>query len=283
MGEYSYKPARYNTGNMGRIRHASARKYALKHYNADLKIAQKHYDMLKSMRDKGTAAPKAQVPDIVPNPGNPLQFTNSEPSETQYVDMPLPAGLDRIDPVMRTHEMMAAFHKERAMAYMEAAMFHSDEMMPNIPESLNDKLPFEDPTKLPSLWGMIPEGAQHTMEAALDFHTTLHGDALLEALHYADVAQNIREKLDALPLDADPEKRNHFTEALKVCESLYNLYNRLSEQHAYYAGNFADYLKRRADHNFGYDSDNMRDNPPVASPDPNPWPSGNVIAGPDPV
>jgi hypothetical protein len=304
MGKFSYRPVRLDTGNMGKISHGVARKYAIKLYNQDLKIAMQHYDALKKARTTGVGAPPAQVPDMVPNPGNPLQFTKSEApdAETQFVDVPLaPDGSSKYDPVIKTHEAMGDFHSKRGMAFWEAARLHTQLGMAVAKESVtkgapksvatddaDDDMPSANPGRLPSMFDLHPDATEHDPDKALHYHQTLHGEAILEAHHFRQFGEQVRAKLDSLDPEAPPAKRLRLQEVLDVTKSLYELYNNIAELHGIYADDFRDYLKRRADHTFGYDADNIRDNPPAHAPDPNPFTApgpaiGTVAGSPDPV
>jgi len=277
---YSYKAARYGTGNMGKIRHATARKHAIKLYTQDLKIAKQHYDALKQARTGWSPAPDSQVPKMVPNPGNPLQFTNSTetPDDSmQYLDVqPDTDGRTKYDPVIMTHERMGDFHNKRSMAFLEAARLHTELGLALAKEQANIGLveaeaEDESPllSKLPSMFEFNPDPKTHDPDKALDYHQTLYGEAIIESHGYRIFGEQIRKKLDDLGQD-EIERRIRLREALEVCRELYNLYGHIAELHGFYAGDFADYLKRRADRTFGDEPNNLTD-PPGHSPNPNPF------------
>jgi len=292
--KYSYKPARYSTGNLGRITHGAARKYTIKLYTQDTKIAQQHYDNLKRLRTTGVAVPKSQVLSA--------EDTNlkENPYEQIMTDMPLSTdGGTKLDSVVKTHEAMGDFHTKRAMAYLEAARLHTQLGLTLAKESANpaghspDKdvkvsdddleAPTTSFTRLPSLWDIHPEAMDHSYDAAMDYHTTLHGEAVLEAHSYRMLGEQIKTKMDTMNPEEPPEKKMKLREALEVCRELYTLHNNIAELHSLYANDFGDYLKRRADHTFGYEPDNTRDNPPTHQPNPNPWTVKPAVQNPDQV
>jgi hypothetical protein len=298
---YSYKPARYSSGNMGKITHTAARKYTIKLYNQDLKIAQQHYDDLKRARTTGEAPPIAQVPAIEPNPGNPLQFTSSK--EAIMTDAPIATdGHASISPLIQTHEAMYKFHKERAKLFLDATRDHLDmentygekakEGMSSGTRADNDvkvdddfdDLPSTNLARLPSIYDIHTEGFMHDPDKGLEYHQVLHGDALLEAHHYRRVAEKIKQAIDDLDDTVPNDKRNKLQESMDVCESMYNLYNDVSEMHDLWSMDFKDYLKRRADRTFGYEPDNTDAYPPVAEPNPDPFktPGPAAFTSPDP-
>jgi hypothetical protein len=311
---YSYLPARYGTGNLGRISHQAASKYAIRFYSQDKKIAQRHYDQLKKARDTGTGPAKSQVPPIVPNPGNPLQFTPKSAenmgdppifsnglatpqdpilinpgmaNEARDMEDPL------IDEAVFVHKKMAKFHNRRAQAFLEAARIHDEMRAARQDESSgkssvveiggSDKMgsddddhtgPTSSPVRLPSLFDYNESGA-HTADDGLEYHIRLHGDAILEAQHYRRVREDIQNKLENFgPAGlgiGDDEKVSRLKESLDVCNQLHELYTELADLHGQSAGDFDDYLKRRADRGYGYEPDNTIDDPPVHEPDPNPF------------
>lgn len=310
---YSYLPARYGTGNLGRISHTAASKYAIKFYTQDQKIAARHYDLMKKARDTGTGPAKAQVPPIVPNPGNPLQFTpksaenmSDPPSYSNGLATPQDPiitdpeldneAADMKDPLieaaMFVHEKMGDFHNRRAQAFLDSARIHSalaskvakesakakeiggSDKMGDIDDSGGSNGPASMPMRLPSLFDYDESGA-HSVDDGLEYHTRLHGDAILESHHYRRVKESIQDKIKEMlaqdPDKLDSEKIKRLKESMAVCSEMQRLYTELADLHGQSAGDFDDYLKRRADHGYGYEPDNMKDDPPVHVPDPNPW------------
>lgn len=276
---YSYRPARYGVGNMGKISHHGAVYHTIKLYRQDIDIAKQHFNALKTARTRGLAKQSGQVAPIVPNPGNPNQFKNS--TEVMGEGEKDPTSLAVLDPVVETHTRQMDFHYERAKRFMEAAMLHTELMKAmNLASSqeakdMKSEIPPVDNTaitKLPAMFDFDEEDT-HDFEKALRYHSQLHSEALMEAQYYRSIGEQVRDKMDKLNPEEPPETRANLQEAMNVLREMYAMWESMSSMHGMWASDYKDYLKRSADKTFGSDNDNNRDNPPQAGPIgvANPW------------